>query len=283
MSLLLLLLLFLLTRRQASPAPTLDLGPDFTIQIGGAGTATGVINYTTNLVIATRTWLVASGPPGHTASFANTGPLQGSVTVNMAGPYTIRLTIRDAEGVEATDTVSLTVSPAPPDSVPPVLTLGPNPTATIQGGIATAELTYTVTGNPTHTISWTSPPKVTIALVAPGRLRLTSAIAGIYPVLVTATNSAGINSKSATFTVVAVPLPTVNLGPDIARQFVGGVGSIQLTYTWTPPGATLGPRHWTVIGGNPANIQVLDGPPGQATVNFLAPGVYEVELEVPIA
>src|SRR3990167_8607710 len=264
------------------PAPILDLGADMTAQLEIDGIIDIIVNYTVqNIVIATRMWEQLAGPPGG-LQFTDTGPLQGRITATMPGEYVVQLTVIASDGVtQAVDTVNITVRPTPP-----TLNLGPDQTTQLNAqGEAILLLDYQLSDQGVKV--WSSTPNTGVSVMdtGPTQASIKFTVADSYQVMLTVTVPGSLPvSDTIGVTVTPAPvIPTVNLGADITRQFTGGTGTIQHTYTWTPAGSVIASRDWTVLQGNPDNLHIfdpMDGIPGRVDFHVHAPGVYEMQLAI---
>ena len=98
--------------------PTADAGTDQVVIVGDTVTLSAV-NTTDNVGVVNYTWSFDDGGP---QTLWGVSPTYRFDTV---GVFTIALTVRDAAGNAASDTVRVTVKP-PPDSEPPVAHSGPD-------------------------------------------------------------------------------------------------------------------------------------------------------------
>lgn len=136
---------------------------------------------------ATYSW---TGPN----SFNTQNPTVATATSNDAGTYTVIATVNGCNSAPATTTVSVTAAPAAPvaSSNSPVCVGG--------------TLQLNATGNSGATYTWTGPNSNNFTTQNPSKANITSADAGTYSVVATASGCT--SGSSNTITVVVNPAPT---------------------------------------------------------------------------
>ncbi len=184
-------------------SPTANAGPDQTVEADAGGTASVTLNGNGSSdpdpgdSIASYSW---SGPFG-TATGATP-----SVTLGV-GSHTITLTVQDTNGASDTDTVQVTVNPAP-TAVLTGLTIG-SPTEVNENSstnyTATASWSDGTTSNVTANAAW-SVDTTTYASISAGVLE-TSEVPGDQTVTVSVSYSSGVVTETADIIVTIVDVP----------------------------------------------------------------------------
>ena len=178
----------------------------------------GTVNFNAHATgAATYLW---SGPAGFTASVAT--PSQAAVTAGMAGTYTVTVSNTGA-GCTATATTDVTINPIPtatPTNTSPVCT----------GGTVNFDASASAVGVITY--AWSGPVSFTSASGTPSRTAVTTAMAGIYTVSVTAPGSGCTASATTVVTVNPLPSPiTGNAG--ICLNTASQLSDVSTGGTWT--------------------------------------------------
>lgn len=109
-------------------SPTVNAGQDQTIQLPASATLAGSVSddgLPEGAALAAQ-WAVVSGPGAVT--FANASNLNTTASFTVEGTYVLRLTASDSE-LSASDDVTVTVEPAPPNQ-PPTVSAGEDKTVT---------------------------------------------------------------------------------------------------------------------------------------------------------
>ena len=202
---------------------------------------------------ASGTWTVTGSPSGTLTSTGTTGTVTGLAP----GSYTF--TVTNASGCTSTASASVTVNAAPSTPTTPILGTVTQPTCTTPTGSVDliglpASGTWTVTGNPSGTLSSTGTTG-TISGLAPGSYTFT------------VTNASGCTS-TATASV------TINAAPGTPTTPV--IGTVTQPTCTTPTGSVAlsglpASGTWTVTG-SPSGTLTSTGTTG--TVTGLAPGSY---------
>ncbi|OYD66693.1 putative Ig domain-containing protein [Rhodococcus sp. OK302] len=193
-------------------------------------------------------------PTGMT--FTN-GALSGTPTT--AGTYTFTLEAANGIGTPTTLTVTLTVAAAP--AAPAFTDTAPVALDAVVGTALTRE--FTVTGNPTPTVTVVDPAKLPIGMTfTNGTLTGAPTASGVYPFTLKAASSTAPDATlEVTVTVVAAPAAPafVDAGPVTANGIAGtelthtfavtGNPTPTVTATGLPTGLTLSPAG--VLTGTP--------------------------------
>ena len=179
------------------------------------------------------------------------------------GVYTVTLTVRDDDGGEAIDTLTVTVN-----NVAPTVNAGSDETAD-EGELITLSGSFTDPGSDTFTYEWHFGDG---SLPVSGTLTPTHAYEdnGVYTVLLTVTDDdGGVGTDTLTVTVNNVA-PTVDAGPD---QTVDEDSTVYFTGVFTDPGSDEFTYEWDFDDGSFASTLLTDH-------EYLLPGVYTVTLTV---
>ncbi len=197
-----------------NPSPSVDLGPSNV-------TACGVVT-------------LDAGNPGATYVWSEAGQFGQTLQVTSSGTYSVTVNLL---GCEDSDTVSVTVEPAP------IVDLGPN--------IASCAPVTLNAGNPGANYLWsTGETTQSISVVPP--------VAGSDTITLVVTNSALCDASDEIIISAGVP-PVVNLGPDLegCDSVVLDAGIANATsYLWTPGGATT--KTFAATASGTYSVSVID-------------------------
>ena len=185
--------------------PVVNAGPDLAITLPAAATLDGTVSddgLPSGTV--TQVWTVDSGPG--TVTFAGATAVDTTATFSLAGTYVLRLTATDS-ALSAFDTVTVTVTLVPPVNTAPVVSAGPDLTAT-QFAFATLVGSVSDDGLPSGTVTqlWTvdsGPGTVTFGNAFAAATTARFSLIGTYVLRLTATDTALTTSDTTTVTVVA--------------------------------------------------------------------------------
>jgi PKD repeat protein len=283
----LLLVLFLLTQKEAPPdepppeEPTLELGPPIFGQIGAGGQAVLNLTYTLSPEGGGKVWSVAEGPAGAEVGIDNTGVKSARFTFSVAGNYLIQLSYTvPVTGQVLTDAVVCQIDPAPLPA--PTLNLGPDAEVVLDAtGKATLTLNYSASGTITSK-QWqvvTGPVGAQVEITDTGatQAKLTFTVAGAYMVKLTVTvsNTSGSVSDEININVTPAPAPPavrvitgpfpngftvpegetwemrgeVTMGTDLRSNSPVVHGVLQAFSVYSPHLKFLGVKNSTFVGG----------------------------------
>jgi len=196
----------LVTVRDITP-PAAEAGPDQAVDEGATVVFDGRAS-ADNVGVVKYSWTVIP-VPGSMQFMEGAGP---SCVFSVPGTYTVTLAVFDAAGLQACDSMTVTVR----DKTPPVAEAGPDMTiaagaSAVFNGIASRDngviASYTWTCNDGR-------EDITLHGVAPAR---TFDIPGIYVVTLNVTDAAGLwGTDLMTLTVLDTTPPSAEAGPDVA-------------------------------------------------------------------
>ena len=220
-----------------NPAPTLCTPPtNVTIGSNSPVTEGSAINLTSSSTGGTsQAW---TGPNSYSSTEQN--PTIASSTSAMAGIYTVIIT--SSGTCTAMATTSVVVNPAPTLCTPPTnVTIGSNSPVTEGSAI---NLTSSSTGGTSQ--AWTGPNSYSSTEQNPTIASSTSAMAGIYTVIIT---SSGTCTAMATTSVVVMPIPTVTV---VFVNIANNAAPTQNGVSW----ATAYSNLQTALSAAPANSEI---------------------------
>ncbi|MFP2930868.1 PKD domain-containing protein, partial [Pyxidicoccus sp. 3LG] len=232
----------------------------------------------------TLEWTKASGPGDVTF----TTPTQASTVASFtqSGTYVLRLTAFDGH-IKTSSDVTVVAHPPPPVNKPPVVSAGPNRSATLNTNVALAG-TVTDDGLPvgrTVTQQWTKvsgPGTATFTSTTTAATNVRFDATGLYVLRLAATDSE-LSSSAEVSVAVGAPAPTnappqVSAGPNqslILPQDTIALGG-SASDDGLPEGAGLTVA-WTQVSG-PATITFTDATQPGTTARFPVAGTYVVRL-----
>ena len=260
--------------------PTVNAGNDVTITLplntaDLTGTATdpdgNIVSYV---------WTKVSGPAAGTLINANT--VSATAQGLEQGVYQFRLTVTDNEGASSSDTVNITVNPAP--NLSPTANAGndieivlPNTTATLNGsgtdpdGTIVAYMWAKVSGPAGATLTNNNAANTTI----------TGLTEGVYEYRLMVTDNAGATAND-TIRITVLPAegniaPSANGGNDIVLSLP--TNTTDLTGSGIDVDGTIVSYTWAEIEG-PSTGTLATNNTATVTTTGLVQGVYQYELTV---
>jgi poly(3-hydroxybutyrate) depolymerase len=247
--------------------------PVNSVTLSGSGTDT-------DGTIVSYGWTKISGPaPGN---ISNSAAAQTTVTGMVQGIYLFRLTVTDNSGATGTDTMKVTVHPAP--NVVPVASAGPDISITLPVNSTLLNGSGTDADGSIVSYAWTklSGPAATISNAAAAQTTVSGLVQGTYHFVLTVTDNNGATGKDTLLlTVHAAPpppnvAPTANAGADITITLP--VNSTTLTGSGSDVDGTIAGYAWTKVTGPAASI--ITSASAQTSVSGLVQGVYQFMLTV---
>jgi len=192
------------TNIHGNKPPIANAGTAQTVTVGTVVHLNGSGSYDPQGQSITYKWSMQGKPSGSTATLANPTTVSPSFTADVAGNYVVSLAVTDSMGLSSSPsrvTETATSIPSPPSA--PVASFTANPTSG-QAPLS-SQFTDSSTGTPTSW-SWAFGDGTSSTAQNPSH---TYNGAGTYGVTLTASNSGGSSSKSASITVNPAP-PVAN-------------------------------------------------------------------------
>jgi len=247
------------TVRDTTP-PTANAGPDRTVNEDFPLPLNGAAS-TDNVGVANYTWTFVDGTPqtlyGVSTSYVFATP----------GTYDVTLTVRDAAGNSAVDTLLVTVL----DATPPTANAGLDQTVD-EDALVTFDGSGTADNVGVVNYTWTfmdGTPRIRYG-ISP---TYTFATPGTYVVTLSARDAAGnIGTDTVTVTVRDITSPVANAGRD---QTVDEDNVVTFDGRGSTDNAGVVNFTWTFTDGVPRAVYGVT-----PTYTFLTPGTYEVTLTV---
>lgn len=243
-------------------APMADAGLDRTEQLGTPVTLDGTGSRDPNGTPITYAWRVITQPSGSQAVLLSATTKTPSFTPQVAGPYTLALTVSDGTLTSPSDEIVITVTN---DNCPPIANAGPDQTVTTGQVVTLTGAGSTDSNDDPLTYSWRfqSKPDGSTATVAAATVvspTFTADMAGLY--VLSLIVSDGMRTSAADTVVVEARLPRFNQG----SGFNGEVGSIVLAQDGT--GDLYVGGLFTAYKGTVANRLIRLHPDGTVAQTF---------------
>ncbi len=232
-------------------------------------------------VIVSFKWTMVSGPSQATIS---TSTSVTTIVSNLVqGTYVFKLTVTDNGGATGSDSVTVTVNPAP--NQPPVANAGSSKTITLP--VSSTSLDGTGSYDPDGTIasySWvelSGPSTATITGASTATPTVSALIAGTYTFQLTVTDNDGATSTAQVNVIVnsaANVNPIANAGANqtitlpLDSVTVNGSASIA-------PSGTIAGYSWTEVSG-PSTASIASAGSASTLINNLVQGTYIFQLKV---
>jgi hypothetical protein len=266
--------------------PTVDAGPDATVQLPAAASLDGTVNddgLPSSPGAVTTTWSRVSGPG--TVTFGNAAATDTTATFSAAGTYVLRLTAADGQ-LSASDDVTINVEPASSTNAPTV-NAGPDasvqlPAAAVLSGTVNDDGLPSPPGAVTTTWSTVSGPG-TVTFGDPAAVETTArfSTAGTYVLRLTADD--GQFSASDDVTINVTPASETNAPPTVdagADATITLPASVSLDGTVTDDGLPSPPNlttTWSKVSG-PGDVTFASASSVDTTASFSAAGIYVLRL-----
>ena len=224
-------------------------------------------------------WRKISGPTNGTIT--NTTAASTTATGLVQGIYKFELKVTDNSGATDTDTMQVTVNPAPNQL--PVANAGldqnitlPTNSASLNGsgtdpdGTITAYLWRKISGPTNGTITNSTSATTTV----------TGLVQGIYKFELKVTDNSGatdLDTMQVTVNPAVNIIPVANAGLD--QNITLPTNSVSLNGSGTDPDGTISTYLWRKISG-PTNGTITNSTSATTTVTGLVQGIYKFELKV---
>jgi uncharacterized cupredoxin-like copper-binding protein len=209
------------TRRVGSSPPQADAGPDQTLTAGGTVTLNGSGSFDPLNLPLTYTWTQISGP---SVSLSGANTANATFTGVPGNVYAFRLTVRNTDGLQSTDTTTVSVA-APAQTR--ILQFSANPAA-IQSG-QSSTLTWVVENATSVTIN-----------PGPGNVDARSGSVSVTPTQTTTYTLTATGPSGTINATVTVGVNTIAGNPQIVRFEANPVNITpgqSSTLSWTTQGA----------------------------------------------
>jgi uncharacterized protein YhjY with autotransporter beta-barrel domain/mono/diheme cytochrome c family protein len=217
---------------------TITVAPEITAASANAVVGTA-FNYSTTATNVPTSFTLVSGslPPGlslNTSSGAITGT---PLSIASASPYSVVLNASNAAGTGANKSLTISVSPF----------INSPSAVSGSGGIALTPVSISATNSPTsYALASGSLPNGVALNTSTGIFSGTPTVNGIFPITVTATNSAGTSPLQAVTITLNATTPVVNSASVSS-------GSVASPFTYTITAANL-PTSYAIASGGVSGV-----------------------------
>lgn len=246
--------------------------PTNSITLNGTGTdADGTI--------ASYSWSKISGPASYLIASASAS--QTVVNSLVAGIYQFQLTVTDNQGASASDTVQITVNPAP--NIAPTVNAGSDTSINLPLSEVTLNGSATDTDGSIASYQWTKisgPSQFVIASPTQAQTLVSSLLQGVYQFELEVTDNNGATAKDTVQITVNAPpnmIPTANAGAD--QTIILPADSVILSGSGTDSDGSIAGYNWTKISG-PSQFNITSSSLASTTVTNLIQGTYSFQLTV---
>jgi hypothetical protein len=261
----------------ANIPPTANAGADQvitlpvnTVTLAGSGTDPDGI-------ITAYAWTKISGPAA--GSITNATAANTTVTGLVQGVYKFELKVTDNSGATDTDTMQVTVNPAP--NIPPTANAAADQVITLPVNSVTLSGSGTDADGTITTYAWTKisgPAAGAITNAAAANTTATGLAAGIYKFELKVTDNSGATDTD-TMQVTVNIAPIANAGPD--QSITLPVNSVNLTgLASTDADGTITTYLWTKVAGPIGAGTITNANASVTSITGLAAGIYKFELKV---
>jgi hypothetical protein len=263
--------------------PVANAGGNQTIILPtNSATLNGTASSDADGTIAGYTWSQVSGP--NTATFSSTTAATVTVSGQIAGTYTYRLTVRDNNNATGTTTVTVTVNAA--GNASPVANAGGNQTITlpansvVMSGTASTDADGTIAGYTWSQVS--GPNTATFSSTTTASVTASGLVAGSYVFRLTVrdnNNATGTTTVTVTVNAAANIPPVANAGANqtitlpLNSATLNGGGS-------TDADGTIAGYTWGQVSGPNTATYASTSTTPSVIVNGLIAGVYTFRLTV---
>ena len=260
-------------------APVANAGANIVLTLPANSTTLNGSGTDADGTITAYLWTKIAGPSAGT--LVNATSAVASLTGLVQGVYQFRLRVTDNAGATASDTVQVTVNPAP--NIPPVANAGPDRTITLPTNTATLSGSGTDADGTIASYAWikiSGPAQGSLGNANAATATATGLVVGVYQYQLTVTdNNGAIGRDTIQVTVNPAPNvpPTANAGNDITITLP--VNTATLSGSGTDPDGSIASYAWLKISGPGAGT--ISNPAAQSPVlNGLTEGVYQYQLTV---
>ena len=262
-------------------APVANAGANQTVTLPTNSVAlNGTASSDADGSVTSYTWLKAAGPAQ--GSISNTTAAATTAANLVQGTYVFRLTVKDNGNATATDSVIITVNPAP--NQPPVADAGTNQTITLPLNSVTLNATASSDADGSiASYSWVklAGGTVSISNANSSSATVTNLQAGQYTFVLTVTDNNGASSKD-TVNVNVVSATEQNPVADAGKNqtITLPVNSVTLNGSGSlDPDGTISAYEWVKSSG-PAQGGITNANQATTTANNLVAGTYVFRLTV---
>ena len=263
----------------ANIAPTANAGADKVITLPVNTTPLTGSGTDTDGTITSYFWTKISGPTG--GAITNSTAATTSVTALLQGVYKFELKVTDNNGTTDTDTMQVTVNPAPNQA--PTANAGLDKIVTLPANATSLTGSGTDTDGTIASYLWTKisgPTGGTITNSTAATTSVTALILGVYKFELKVTDNNGATDTDTVQVTVNAPanqLPVANAGADLIITLPANAAS--LSGSGTDPDGTIVSYLWTKISG-PTGGTIINTATPVTSVLGLTQGVYKFQLKV---
>ncbi|HEY4147482.1 MAG TPA: PKD domain-containing protein [Chitinophagaceae bacterium] len=276
------------TVNATTPPPVANAGSDMTITLPvNSATPDGSASSNPTGGSVSYAWSQIAGPSA--ATMTGTTAAEPVVSNLVQGIYQFQLTVTNISGISASDTMLVTVNPAPPPgSLPPVANAGVSVTITLPTNSVTLDGSASYEpGGGALTYAWSvvsGPSTYTLNSGTSANPTLTGLVAGSYIINLTVTNTTGLTNSSIVEVtvnpVVKSPSPPVAIpGADTTVSFPNGYAVLNGSASYAVGGAAIVSYAWAQVSG-PSNALINNKTSPISAPIKVQPGDYIFQLTV---
>ncbi len=261
----------------ANQAPTVNAGPDKTIQLPTNALSITAAANDNDGTIASYLWTKVSGPAG--AALNNTSTATVDISGLVEGTYVFQITVTDDDNATGSDQVKVIVQSA---NQPPVANAGADKQITLPTNTINI---YGSASDPDGSIAmveWTKENGPSVTLVNQQTLTLTAndLQEGTYTFRLTVTDDKGATAFDDVKVTVVSPVinqaPVANAGPD--KSITLPTNSFTINGSGTDQDGSVVSYSWTKVSGPAVTIQNANS--SSVTLTNLVQGDYHFQLTV---